>query len=182
MCKPRDLVDPLFHRRRHWRLSTSYATQNFTTRSDYGDWIWPGIWRSRGRVLNGSWVRGRPGRKDGRGGSGRLRAVSDRRCASGSTSLHTGATRSGPYTVHYVARDPVAQWIERFPAEEEVGRSSRPGITFFRSDAWRLGRDGWRRGARPCFEQRLASTLDEAAGAGEKTRPVTYCGSEPGCC
>ena len=32
------------------------------------------------------------------------------------------------YTPPRCKRNSVAQWIERFPAEEKVGRSSRPGV------------------------------------------------------
>ncbi len=40
------------------------------------------------------------------------------------------------YTPRGRKRDSVAQWIERFPAEEEVGRSSRPGVaTLFKYSA-----------------------------------------------
>lgn len=35
------------------------------------------------------------------------------------------------YTPRRCTRDSVAQWIERFPAEEKVGRSSRPGVATF---------------------------------------------------
>jgi hypothetical protein len=69
---------------------------------------------------------------------------------------------------------PVAQWIERLPPEQEVGRSNRPGRTKQKL-CDRKQKTGQRRpppgSARPVGEVRARSSGDRALACGARSRP-----------